>query len=195
MKQTRKPISKRVRFAVFERDKFTCQYCGKIPPEVTLELDHIVPHSKGGTDEDVNLTTSCRDCNAGKSDLEIGRFAPSTDAFSERCRLEQERLEVEAYLKEAEQSQAARSRLVKHLQDYWVSIFSAEYCPKENVMLRWIKIYPPELIKEGIDACGLAVARGALKHPDQEWAFDHALKYAGACMRNKAAEDAEAVNA
>lgn len=33
----RKPLSKRIRFEVFKRDSFTCQFCGRTPPEVILE--------------------------------------------------------------------------------------------------------------------------------------------------------------
>jgi hypothetical protein len=59
-------ITKRVRFEVFKRDKFTCQYCGKAAPDVVLHVDHMEPKSKGGTDDLLNLTTSCVDCNLGK---------------------------------------------------------------------------------------------------------------------------------
>ena len=64
----RKSISKKVRFDVFKRDNFTCQYCGKKAPDVILEVDHIKPVSKGGTNGLLNLITSCFDCNRGKSD-------------------------------------------------------------------------------------------------------------------------------
>lgn len=63
---TRKPLSKKIRFAVFKRDKFTCQYCGRMSPDVILEVDHITPVSQGGDDSILNLITSCRDCNRGK---------------------------------------------------------------------------------------------------------------------------------
>lgn len=63
----RKPIPKSLRFEVFKRDKFTCQYCGLSAPEVILEVDHIKPVSKGGTNDILNLVTSCRDCNRGKT--------------------------------------------------------------------------------------------------------------------------------
>lgn len=63
----RKAIPKSIRFEVFKRDSFTCQYCGRSAPDVLLEVDHIVPVSKGGTDDLLNLVTSCRDCNRGKS--------------------------------------------------------------------------------------------------------------------------------
>ena len=68
---TRKEIPKRVRFEVFKRDKFTCQYCGASAPDVSLEIDHINPVAKGGTNEILNLVTACRDCNRGKTDREL----------------------------------------------------------------------------------------------------------------------------
>lgn len=67
----RKPIPKTIRFEVFKRDKFTCQYCGKAAPEVILEVDHITPVSKGGTNDILNLITACRDCNRGKTNKVI----------------------------------------------------------------------------------------------------------------------------
>lgn len=67
----RKQIPKSVRFEVFKRDKFTCQYCGESAPNVILEIDHIVPVAKGGSNEVINLITSCRDCNRGKTDKKL----------------------------------------------------------------------------------------------------------------------------
>lgn len=63
----RKPLSKKIRFEVFKRDKFTCQYCGRQAPNVVLECDHIHPVADGGDDDLMNLITSCFDCNRGKS--------------------------------------------------------------------------------------------------------------------------------
>lgn len=59
-------ISKKVRFEVFKRDKFTCQYCGRAAPDVLLHADHIEPKSKGGKNTILNLITSCESCNLGK---------------------------------------------------------------------------------------------------------------------------------
>lgn len=67
----RKTIPKSVRFEVFKRDSFTCQYCGKSAPDVILEVDHIKPVSKGGQNEIINLITTCRDCNRGKGTREL----------------------------------------------------------------------------------------------------------------------------
>lgn len=62
----RKAIPQSVRFAVFKRDEFTCQYCGRHPPAVILEIDHVTPVAEGGCDFEDNLLTACFDCNRGK---------------------------------------------------------------------------------------------------------------------------------
>ncbi len=55
-----------VRWKVFARDNFTCQYCGSKPPDVQLEIDHVMPLSKDGDNNEDNLITSCKKCNIGK---------------------------------------------------------------------------------------------------------------------------------
>ena len=62
----RNPISKKLRFEEFKRDKFKCQYCGEDAPKVVLEVDHINPVANGGDNNIMNLVTSCFDCNRGK---------------------------------------------------------------------------------------------------------------------------------
>lgn len=60
----------RLRFEVLKRDGFKCVYCGRSPSDgVTLQIDHIVPQSKGGKTVDTNLVTACQECNVGKSDI------------------------------------------------------------------------------------------------------------------------------
>ena len=59
-------IRPRDRFLTFRRDNFTCQYCGRTPPEAVLECDHVVARANGGRDDLDNLITACRTCNIGK---------------------------------------------------------------------------------------------------------------------------------
>ena len=56
------------RFAVLERDDFTCQYCGRNVRDhkVVLVVDHINPKKRGGGDSLGNLITACVECNSGK---------------------------------------------------------------------------------------------------------------------------------
>jgi hypothetical protein len=53
-----------LRAAVFERDDYTCQYCGERGGR--LECDHIHPVARGGGSEMNNLATSCFRCNRSK---------------------------------------------------------------------------------------------------------------------------------
>lgn len=63
----RTSISRKLRFDILKRDDFRCQYCGASHKTKQLEVDHIIPISKGGYSNLDNLTTSCVDCNQGKS--------------------------------------------------------------------------------------------------------------------------------
>lgn len=56
-------VTPKIRFEVLKRDNFTCQYCGAHGEGVVLEVDHIIPISKGGTSDMGNLITACFDCN------------------------------------------------------------------------------------------------------------------------------------
>ncbi len=76
----RKEISKRTRFEIFKRDRFTCQYCGDSPPNVVLEVDHFIPVSEGGDNSLVNLVTSCQGCNAGKSNIDLDLVIPVVES-------------------------------------------------------------------------------------------------------------------
>jgi hypothetical protein len=71
VKHERIPLTKKQRFEILMRDKFTCQYCGRKPPEVTLEVDHKISVYNGGTNDPRNLITSCWQCNQGKGPKSI----------------------------------------------------------------------------------------------------------------------------
>jgi 5-methylcytosine-specific restriction endonuclease McrA len=61
--------NKEVKFTrhnVFERDKDTCQYCGKKFDRKDLNLDHVVPRLRGGLTTWTNVVCSCIDCNTKK---------------------------------------------------------------------------------------------------------------------------------
>ena len=64
----REAVPSQLRFRVFQRDAFRCQYCGRAARDgATLHLDHIVPVAAGGETNEGNLITACETCNLGKS--------------------------------------------------------------------------------------------------------------------------------
>ncbi|MDP3052268.1 MAG: HNH endonuclease signature motif containing protein [bacterium] len=60
---TKQPIPDALRWAVFERDNFTCQACGS---RQYLTVDHVIPESLGGPTVFSNLQTLCKSCNSKK---------------------------------------------------------------------------------------------------------------------------------
>ena len=67
-KNQRKLMTKELRRQIMIRDDYTCQICGKyMPDEVGLQIDHIIPVSKGGKTIPSNLQTLCSKCNGKKA--------------------------------------------------------------------------------------------------------------------------------
>ena len=60
----RLPVPVRKRYLVIKRDLYTCSLCNRTG--VALEVDHIIPVCRGGSDRLENLQTLCQDCNRGK---------------------------------------------------------------------------------------------------------------------------------
>ncbi len=54
------------RRAIFARDRWTCQYCGRERGKLTV--DHVIPRSKGGSSAWDNIVTCCAPCNRRKGD-------------------------------------------------------------------------------------------------------------------------------
>lgn len=119
-------VSKRVRFEVFKRDKFTCQYCGKRPPEVMLEVDHVVPRCDGGSDDMANLVTACVPCNRGKAGIPLESVAPAIDEMEMLAGI-QEMLERQMGLRQsmavAEAKRKAMDDAVRKVWDWWEDAF------------------------------------------------------------------------
>ena len=91
-------IGAKIRFEVFKRDKFTCQYCGRSAPEVLLHVDHIQSVSKGGSDDILNLITSCADCNLGKGARELSDDAVIQKRKAQLDELQERREQIDMML-------------------------------------------------------------------------------------------------
>jgi len=172
----RKAISKRVRFEVFKRDGFTCQYCGQTPPAVTLEPDHIIPVVDGGTNDPMNLVAACRDCNRGKAANRLGDIQPTPDAELARLQKLQEFEELRAYQDSVAAVNAARSEIVTSLADLWCESWRTSYAP-EDAIERWVTNYGPEEVH-------YAIEYGERKRDSIAGSHDRRC-YVGAILRNR----------
>ena len=78
------PVPGSLRFDVLKRAGGRCELCGVSHDEVALDVDHIVPRAKGGSNDRSNLQVLCRTCNAQKRDRDDTNFAIITASYAIR---------------------------------------------------------------------------------------------------------------
>ena len=172
----RKAVKKSVRFATFERDDYKCRYCGKQPPAVTLVIDHIVPVSRGGTNNIDNLAVSCEDCNNGKGAVELETSCPSNTLGDAQC--EREQIRDSQHLQNMVEARAnARNALVSHMKE----MFGKEEILRDSIafMVSISNQYGPSVALSWLD-------RAASKHATDAEGADievECMKYVGGCAR------------
>lgn len=179
---TRKAVSKGTRFDIFRRDSFVCHYCGRQPPEVVLEIDHITPIAKGGDNDQMNLITSCRDCNAGKS-AKLLDNPQRPDADLAWLEIQQETAELRGYQAAKEERDAVMIEIVESLQATWFDYSRLDWCPANHEIRKMLARHDPERIEQAIKNVALKMAGGYLNPHSNDW-----LPYIWGTLKNMADE-------
>lgn len=149
----RQAISKRLRFEIFKRDKFTCQYCGHKAPDIVLQVDHIDPVANGGTNDIINLITSCFDCNSGKSDKKLDDNSVFEKQRKQLELLQERREQIELMIEWKKSLSNLDNDIVEMIVEY-VNQKIEPFILNENGIQNvstWIKKYSVEKIIDGID--------------------------------------------
>jgi hypothetical protein len=147
----RKGLSKKLRFEVFKRDSFKCVYCGRSAPDVVLHVDHIVPASKGGTNEITNLVTACADCNLGKSDRTLDDQSTVMKQKRQLDELNERREQLEMIKQWNDELKNIKTEAIEYAADFFTSI--AGYVPNNDgkrMLRRLIKKYGIQSVIDGI---------------------------------------------
>ena len=146
----RKATSKRLRFEVFKRDAFTCQYCGAQPPEIVLVCDHIDPVKLGGLTTIDNLVTSCEACNQGKAANPLGAIAKRPDADLLFLEMQQEIVELKRFQKAESERNDLLRQVADSLQDAWMDVTGDEYPPDQSMFIQLLHKYSPDIVRQAI---------------------------------------------
>ena len=123
----RKNLSKKTRYEILKRDSFTCQYCGKMAPEVILEVDHIIPVAEGGDNDLCNLITSCRDCNRGKGATMIEDGAILNKQKQLLKDKNEIREQIEMMIQWKQELKELTSKQIDALNDHWIELTGGEF--------------------------------------------------------------------
>lgn len=165
MKNKRKSMSKRLRFAVFARDKFTCRYCGRQSDQVPLVVDHVLPVCEGGTNEEVNLVTACVECNQGKAGKKLDVVAPNE---TDRLRLAQEMQEQMRAARMAADAAKAVTERMQSMVNFWCGLTGYQQMDGRTakVVYHYVQEFGEELVYEWIEkahsVCGVTRLPGGL---------------------------------
>lgn len=149
---SRVAMSKKLRFEVFKRDKFTCQYCGAKAPDVVLNADHIHPVAEGGTNDILNLVTACEPCNGGK-----GARLLDDDSVVERQRaqleiLESRREQLQMMLEWRDELERVKTDTVEMISDRIGD--RGGFVPNENGksdLRKWLKKFSFDEVLSAVD--------------------------------------------
>ncbi|MDJ0712819.1 MAG: RNA-guided endonuclease IscB [Prochloraceae cyanobacterium] len=104
-----------VREYLLEKFNRTCAYCGV--KNVPLEVEHIVPKSKGGSNRISNLTIACVPCNQSKSNRDIKDFLAKKPSLLKKILTQ-----AKAPLKDAAAVNSTRWKLFKSLKETGVPV-------------------------------------------------------------------------
>jgi 5-methylcytosine-specific restriction endonuclease McrA len=121
-RDARKNLTKTLRFEVFKRDSFTCQYCGRKAPDVLLQVDHIEPVSKGGTNDILNLITSCEDCNSGKSDRPLSDGSVIEKQRTQLAELQRRKEQIEMMFQWQKGLLNLEDDVILQLAEFWSEV-------------------------------------------------------------------------
>lgn len=174
-------ITKRVRFEVFKRDKFTCQYCGKRPPDVVLEVDHITPRVEGGSDDMHNLTTACFACNRGKAGVPLGEAAPGLDELEVLAGV-QEMMERALTLRRAsavaEATKRAEDEAITLIREWWAEEIGDDSSIEDASLRRFMKELDMDDIRTAVHATGGQFQWKRYVSPYRKWQY-----FCGVCWK------------
>lgn len=175
MENTRQSISKKTRFEVFKRDVFKCQYCGSVPPNVVLEVDHLTPVFEGGKNNIDNLITACFDCNRGKGKHLLSSLPNSTQEKAEV--LKEKIIQYKEYQKLSQRLEEIMNHDLSLINDIYMENFDGYYL-KEKFLQTSVKTFIKGLGVEAVkDSMHLACSR--VYHEDK------VIKYFCAICWNK----------
>lgn len=149
----RTAIPKSIRFEVFKRDSFKCQYCGATAPEVLLVIDHIKPVAKGGDNDITNLVTACAPCNSGKRDALLDERTAVAKARAQMEELQERREQLEMMMLWRQGLRDLADETVEKLCTYWTQLtpgLAVNDHGKANIK-KWLRTFSVEEITTSMD--------------------------------------------
>jgi cytochrome c553 len=188
----RKSISKRIRFEVFKRDSFKCQYCGATAPDVLLHIDHIQPIAQSGDNDITNLITACISCNEGKGSVPLSDSSTLAKQRSQIEELQERREQLEMMMKWKRGLRSIKEDAVDEIAAYWQEFTPGWHVNQngKNNIKKWLHRFALDEITHAMDIAADSYLKfrsdGKVTQESFETAF---LKVPSICRVEKASKD------
>lgn len=167
-------VGARLRFEILKRDGFRCHYCGITAMGSPLHVDHVVPASKGGSDDPANLITSCERCNLGKSNIDLEDVRACGAEADAVARAQEHAEQVRAYLDAQREVDDAKREVLVYIADMWISRVG-DWTPSTESHIRVaLQRHPIDDVQTAINAVAKKRLRGEASR----------LKYFHGVLRN-----------
>lgn len=160
-------ISGSIRFNILKRARSRCELCGINAERKALEVDHIVPRNKGGSDDPSNLQALCYSCNAMKRDTDSTDFRGWFDSYSARdescpfCNVDRELVaenELAVAFRDLYPVTPLHTLIIpkRHVADYF-----GLYQPELNAINELIHILKDKILEEDRSVVGFNIGMNA----------------------------------
>ena len=153
---TRQAISKKLRFEIFKRDSFRCQYCGASAPEVLLHVDHLKPIVEGGGNDILNLITSCVSCNLGKGRHSLNDHTMMEKQKEQLKELNERRAQLEMLVAWREELSSLKDEAADRVAEFWSNNIVLGFSLNKGGLQELKKILRKFSVDEVLDAMQIA---------------------------------------
>lgn len=173
-------LTKKLRFEVFKRDSFRCQYCGASAPDILLVVDHIHPVAEAGTSDILNLLTACQPCNAGKGKRTLSDQSVLEKQRDQLKELNERREQLEMMIKWKEGLSDLKDATVDRVAEYWSKLvqgFSINAKGRQSLRKLTGQFEVGEIM-DAMRTATLQVVNGKITHESVEQAWS---KVSGIC--------------
>lgn len=174
----RKAVSNKLRFEVFKRDSFRCQYCGAAAPDVLLQVDHIKPIKEGGTNDLTNLITSCSTCNNGKGARMISDKSAVEKQRKQLEELNERREQLKMVMQWREELLKLEDEKVNYIKEKFEELASCTVTETGvKLLAKVVKKFPINIVLDAVDAATAQYlkedSKGGYTSESRKKAFDY----------------------
>jgi len=161
-------------------------------PDVILEVDHIKPVAEGGTNDMLNLITSCRDCNRGKGKTRISDDTALRKQKEQLAELAEKREQLQMLIEWREELSNMHEEEIDYLCDYWYRV-NGKYHLTDSGRARMKNYLKRFTLSEILDAIDIAIDKYYFcGNRTESFAIELALdKVGGICYNRRKMQEEE----